>query len=95
MIAFSVGDYYWRGNRAKVGKIYTVNLMELVLYSRMKALRVEKKMTQQQVANALGLNSVTYLRYEKGQRQMPLELLPMIADLFDVSLDYLFGRTDF
>ena len=69
--------------------------MELVLYSRMKALRVEKKMTQQQVANALGLNSVTYLRYEKGQRQMPLELLPMIADLFDVSLDYLFGRTDF
>ena len=33
--------------------------------------------------------------YEKGQRQMPLELLPMIADLFDVSLDYLFGRTDF
>ena len=69
--------------------------MELVLYSRMKALRVEKKMTQQQVANALGLNSVTYLRYEKGQHQMPLELLPMIADLFDVSLDYLFGRTDF
>ena len=52
-------------------------------------------MTQQQVADALGLNSVTYLRYEKGQRQMPLELLPMLADLFDVSLDYLFGRTDF
>ena len=69
--------------------------MELVLYARLKALRVEKKMTQQQVADALGLNSVTYLRYEKGQRQMPLELLPMLADLFDVSLDYLFGRTDF
>ena len=69
--------------------------MELVLYARMKALRIEKKMTQQQVADALGLNSVTYLRYEKGQRQMPLELLPMIADLFDVSLDYLFGRTAF
>ena len=69
--------------------------MEFVLYARLKALRVEKKMTQQQVADALGLNSVTYLRYEKGQRQMPLELLPMLADLFDVSLDYLFGRTDF
>ena len=65
------------------------------MYTRIKALRVEKKLTQQQVADALGLNSVTYLRYEKGQRQMPLELLPMIADLFDVSLDYLFGRTDF
>lgn len=69
--------------------------MDFILYTRIKALRVEKKLTQQQVADALGLNSVTYLRYEKGQRQMPLELLPMIADLFDVSLDYLFGRTDF
>ena len=69
--------------------------MEFILYTRLKSLRVEKKLTQQQVADALGLNSVTYLRYEKGQRQMPLELLPMIADFFDVSLDFLFGRTDF
>lgn len=76
-------------------KFYTVLTMDFILYARIKALRVEKKLTQQQVADALGLNSVTYLRYEKGQRQMPLELLPMIADLFDVSLDYLFGRTDF
>ena len=76
-------------------KFYTVGIMEFILYTRLKSLRVEKKLTQQQVADALGLNSVTYLRYEKGQRQMPLELLPMLADFFDVSLDYLFGRTDF
>lgn len=76
-------------------KFYTIKTMKLILFDRLKATRIEKGLTQQQVADALGLNSVTYLRYEKGQRQMPLELLPMIADLFDVSLDYLFGRTDF
>ena len=69
--------------------------MEVVLFERIRKLRTENGLTQQQVADALGLNCVTYLRYEKGQRQMPLELLPKIADLFDVSLDFLFGRTDF
>ena len=69
--------------------------MEFVLYERIKKVRLENGLTQQQVAAALGLNSVTYLRYEKGQRQMPLELLPKLADLFDVTLDYLFGRTSF
>ena len=69
--------------------------MEFVLYERIKKVRLENGLTQQQVAQALGLNSVTYLRYEKGQRQMPLELLPKLADLFDVTLDYLFGRTSF
>ena len=69
--------------------------MEFVLYERIKRVRLENGLTQQQVAQALGLNSVTYLRYEKGQRQMPLELLPKLADLFDVTLDYLFGRTSF
>ncbi|MBR5145215.1 MAG: helix-turn-helix transcriptional regulator [Clostridia bacterium] len=69
--------------------------MDFVLYERIKKVRLENGLTQQQVAQALGLNSVTYLRYEKGQRQMPLELLPKLADLFDVTLDYLFGRTSF
>ena len=69
--------------------------MEFVLYERIKKVRLENGLTQQQVAQALGLNSVTYLRYEKGQRQIPLELLPKLADLFDVTLDYLFGRTRF
>ena len=69
--------------------------MEFVLYERIKKVRLENGLTQQQVAQALGLNSVTYLRYEKGQRQIPLELLPKLADLFDVTLDYLFGRTSF
>ena len=69
--------------------------MDFVLYERIKKVRLENGLTQQQVAQALGLNSVTYLRYEKGQRQMPLELLPKLADLFYVTLDYLFGRTSF
>lgn len=69
--------------------------MKLKLGERLKELRLEKRLTQAEIAKALGLNSVTYLRYEKSQREPPLELLITIADYYDVTLDYLFGRTNF
>ena len=69
--------------------------MKLKLGERLKELRFENRLTQAEIAKALGLNSVTYLRYEKSQREPPLELLITIADYYDVTLDYLFGRTNF
>ena len=65
------------------------------LPTRLKQLRLEKGLTQQQVADELALNSVTYLRYEKGQREPSIELLMAFAVYFDVTIDYLVGLTDF
>lgn len=69
--------------------------MEIILGQRLKELREEAGMTQKEVAAKLGINSVTYLHYEKSQRQPSLSMLADMAKLFDVSVDYLLGLSDY
>ena len=69
--------------------------MQIISGQRLKKLREEKGLTQKQVAAALHLNSVTYLHYEKSQREPPLSVLAEMAVFFDVSVDYLLGLTDY
>lgn len=47
--------------------------------------------TQKQVADELGIHSVTYLHYEKDQREPPLDTVVRIAAFYDVTTDYLLG----
>ena len=68
--------------------------MEIKLGKRLKELREERNLTQKQVAATLKINSVTYLHYEKSQREPPLLLLAEMAAYFYVSVDYLLGLTD-
>ena len=69
--------------------------MEIYLGQRLKELREEKGFTQKQLAQTLGINSVTYLHYEKEQREPPLSLLADFALYFGVSVDYLLGLKEF
>ena len=69
--------------------------MKVLLGKRLKELREERDLTQKQVADALKINSVTYLHYEKSQREPPLILLMEMAEFFNVSTDYLLGLKDF
>ena len=69
--------------------------MEIILGKRLKELREEAGLTQQNVADSLGIHSVTYLHYEKSQREPPLLLLAKMARLFEVSVDYLLGISDY
>jgi len=59
-----------------------------------KDIRTCKNLTQAEVANALGVSSVVYSRYETGSRQPSIEVLIQMADLFGVTVDYLLGRQD-
>ncbi|MDO4746434.1 MAG: helix-turn-helix transcriptional regulator [Bacillota bacterium] len=59
-----------------------------------KDIRVRKNLTQAQVANALGVSSVVYSRYETGTRQPSIDVIIQLADLFGVTVDYLLGRQD-
>lgn len=52
-------------------------------------LRKSKGITQQEIANILGINNVTYYGYEKGRTEPNLQMLIKIADFYGVSLDYL------
>ncbi|RZI50274.1 helix-turn-helix transcriptional regulator [Aeribacillus composti] len=61
---------------------------------RLKKLRESKRLSQQQLADKLNINRSTYARYELGQTQPDFETLEKLADFFEVSIDYLLGRTD-
>ncbi len=61
---------------------------------RLEDLRIDNDLTQQQVADILYCKREVYRRYEKGQRELPLSYAIMLADYYNVSLDYLVGRTD-
>ena len=61
---------------------------------RLTDLQQRKNVTKQDVYTAVGLSGVAYYRYEKGEREPTAPLLIALADYFDVSLDYLVGRTD-
>lgn len=61
---------------------------------RLKQLRNEKKLSQQELADKLEINRSTYARYETSATQPDYETLQKLADFFDVSIDYLLGRTD-
>jgi transcriptional regulator with XRE-family HTH domain len=65
-----------------------------ILGERVKELRKSKNLLQKQLAEILGLKSDTVIRLENGTRRPSLDKLIMLADYFDVSLDYLVGRTD-
>ncbi|MBQ2769220.1 MAG: helix-turn-helix transcriptional regulator [Clostridia bacterium] len=69
--------------------------MKILLGERLKELREEQGLTQRQTAEKLGLNSVTYLRYEKAQREPPLSMLAEMAIFFEVSVDYLLGLKEY
>lgn len=56
-------------------------------------LRKEKKLSQKQVSSDLGISQALLSHYEKGIRECGLEFLIKIADYYDVSCDYLLGRT--
>ena len=61
---------------------------------RIKELRNEKKQTLKQMAEAFGTSNQVISRYELGQAEPDFETLIKIADYFNVSVDYLLGRTD-
>ena len=61
---------------------------------RLKKLRKMKNISQLKLALDLNMNQNSISRYENGEREADYETLVKFADYFDVSLDYLLGRTD-
>lgn len=61
---------------------------------RLKELRKKKGISQLKLALDLNMNQNTISRYETGERQMDYKALILIADYFNVSIDYLLERTN-
>jgi transcriptional regulator with XRE-family HTH domain len=60
---------------------------------RLKALRLEKNITQRVVATYLNITDTAYGFYEQGKNYPNMDVLIELADYFEVSLDYLVGRS--
>lgn len=60
---------------------------------RLKELRKQKKLTQQQLGDIVHVSKVSISGYERGERSPDRETLTSIADYFEVSTDYLLGRS--
>ena len=62
--------------------------------TQFKKIRLERKLTQKQIAEGIGITEQAYQRYEYGKVIPSATVLLALADYFDVSLDYLCGRSD-
>lgn len=61
--------------------------------SRLAFLRDQRGLTQEELATSLGISRAALSHYEKNRREPDTETLGKVADLFQVSIDYLVGRT--
>lgn len=61
---------------------------------RLTNIRRSKGFTQKQVADGIGISEVGLQNYENGRRKPAFDVLISLADFYDVSLDYLVGRSD-
>ena len=57
-------------------------------------MREDRDLNQETLAEMLGVRQTTYSKYELGKINVPVEMLIKIADFYDVTLDYLVGRSD-
>ncbi|WP_425595529.1 helix-turn-helix domain-containing protein [Priestia flexa] len=68
--------------------------MFIIFGKRLATLRKEKGISQYEFADRIGFSRGQVANYEQGKREPDYETLQKIADFFDVSTDYLLGRTD-
>lgn len=63
------------------------------MYQRIRDLREDHGLSQSEVAAFLNVTQTTYSRYENGVLDIPTQALITLADYYEVSVDYLLGRT--
>ena len=63
-------------------------------YQRIRDLREDSDLTQTQIGEKLNIPQRTYAYYKSGKRTIPPEILIVLADFYNKSVDYILGRTD-
>ena len=66
----------------------------MFVYGRVRDLREDNDKTQREIAEMLNMQLTVYQRYERGERELPLWAAIRLADYYQVTLDYLVGRTN-
>ncbi|MBQ8248667.1 MAG: helix-turn-helix transcriptional regulator [Clostridia bacterium] len=66
----------------------------MAYYKRLRDLREDNNYTQTQIADMLFTTQPQYYRYESGLRDLPCELLVILAKIYNVSTDYILGLSN-
>ena len=64
------------------------------MYKRLRDMREDRDLKQRELAEMLNVSQTTYSRYESGELDIPSAALIKLADFYNVSVDYILGRTD-
>lgn len=64
------------------------------MFQRIRDLREDNDLTQNQIATLLNISQSTYSRYENGALDIPIQTLIKLANYYDTSIDYLVNMTD-
>lgn len=65
-----------------------------MLYRRIRDLREDRDLTQREMGEILNCSQRVYSNYERGDLDIPTEILIKLADFHHVSVDYILNRTD-
>ena len=71
-----------------------VNNISMEYLYKLRELRKQEKISQEDLAKELGISQNTYSQYETGKRELPLNTLIDLANYYYVSTDYILGLTD-
>ena len=67
---------------------------EMLKYERIRDIRIDKGLTQKDIADIVNVKQNTYCQYEIGVLNYPLDVVIKLAEYYNVSVDYLVGLTD-
>lgn len=71
-----------------------VEVVSMARYQRIRDCREDKDLKQKEVAAVLGIDQRVYSNYERGVREIPVDLLIKLAEFYGVTTDYLLGLED-
>ena len=67
---------------------------KIIFSQRLRSLRKAKNLNQNQLGQAVGLTQFAISKIERAERAASIEVICALADYFDISVDYLIGRSD-
>ena len=73
---------------------YCIVALVMLMRLRIRDMREDHDISQQQIADYLMCDQSLYSKYERGERTVPLEIMVKLADYYHTSIDYLVGITD-
>ena len=86
----SIANFFLTYNKSIIHSV----VIYMPLYQRIRDLREDKDLTQKQMGEILSCSQRVYSNYERGELDIPTEILIKLADFHNVSVDYILNRTD-